>query len=285
MGASRTSVSAVLDGFVLSNSVKEFPVGGDFLDQQLGLLLKQKGINALPHFCFKRLTKDGGMTFENQPQDAGRVDASYYREARNDTLRLVKESMCRVAEDEAVASPDAMNVSVDQLPVAAEQPPYILPDGTQVTARTFSPYTIPERLFRSDIIITPEQQSDDAATDSGTEQAGLSHYQGVPQMVVDCLNTCDADIPLQLLSGVICTGGSSLFAGMADRMAKSLNADDCLGSSVKIKMIAHSAAVERRYSAWIGGSILASLQSFQSRWVSKHEFHDHGAAIAERRCL
>merc|ERR1712110_1013032 len=42
-------------------------------------------------------------------------------------------------------------------------------------------------------------------------------------------------------------------------------------STIKIKIIAPP---ERKYSVWIGGSILASLSTFQQMWISKQEYDD-----------
>lgn len=42
--------------------------------------------------------------------------------------------------------------------------------------------------------------------------------------------------------------------------------------------------IERRFSTWIGGSILATLGSFQQLWVSKQEYEEHGAEVIARRC-
>ena len=39
-------------------------------------------------------------------------------------------------------------------------------------------------------------------------------------------------------------------------------------SAMKIKVVAPP---ERKYSVWIGGSILASLSTFQQMWISKCE--------------
>ena len=36
--------------------------------------------------------------------------------------------------------------------------------------------------------------------------------------------------------------------------------------------------LERRFSTWIGGSILASLGTFQQSWMSKAEYEEVGAA-------
>jgi actin-related protein len=42
--------------------------------------------------------------------------------------------------------------------------------------------------------------------------------------------------------------------------------------------------LERNYGAWIGGSILASLGTFQQMWVSRAEYDEEGGAALERKC-
>jgi len=51
---------------------------------------------------------------------------------------------------------------------------------------------------------------------------------------------------------------------------------------VKIKIIAPP---ERKYSVWIGGSILSSLSTFQQMWISKEEYDESGPAIVHRKCF
>jgi actin-related protein len=50
---------------------------------------------------------------------------------------------------------------------------------------------------------------------------------------------------------------------------------------MKIKIIAPP---ERKYSVWIGGSILASLSTFQQMWISKQEYDESGPSIVHRKC-
>merc|ERR1712133_86263 len=57
-----------------------------------------------------------------------------------------------------------------------------------------------------------------------------------------------------------------MYPGIADRMQKEITA--MAPSTMKIKIIAPP---ERKYSVWIGGSILASLSTFQEMWISKQE--------------
>jgi actin-related protein len=49
---------------------------------------------------------------------------------------------------------------------------------------------------------------------------------------------------------------------------------------LKIKI---SAPPERKYSTWVGGSILASLPTFKKMWVSAEEYEEDGASIIHRK--
>src|SRR5216117_3644802 len=58
-----------------------------------------------------------------------------------------------------------------------------------------------------------------------------------------------------------------MYPGLSDRMQKEITA--LAPSSMKVKVIAPP---ERKYSVWIGGSILASLSTFQQMWIPKQEY-------------
>lgn len=71
-----------------------------------------------------------------------------------------------------------------------------------------------------------------------------------------------------------------LTLGIADRMQKEITA--LAPSTIKIKIIAPP---ERKYSVWIGGSILSSLSTFQTMWISKQEYNESGPGIVHRKCF
>ncbi len=73
---------------------------------------------------------------------------------------------------------------------------------------------------------------------------------------------------------------SLLPPGIADRMQKEITA--LAPPTMKIKIIAPP---ERKYSVWIGGSILASLSTFQQMWISKQEYDESGPSIVHRKCF
>ncbi len=70
-----------------------------------------------------------------------------------------------------------------------------------------------------------------------------------------------------------------MFPGFADRMAKEITAMVPSGNRIRIL-----AAPDRKYSAWIGGSILSSLSTFQTMWISKQEYEEYGPSIVHRKC-
>ena len=83
-----------------------------------------------------------------------------------------------------------------------------------------------------------------------------------------------------LFANIVLSGGSSMFPGLADRLQKELTLQEGIGPMVpnntKVKVIAPP---ERKYSTWIGGSILASLPNLHSKWISKEEYDESGADI------
>lgn len=41
---------------------------------------------------------------------------------------------------------------------------------------------------------------------------------------------------------------------------------------------------DRKHSAWVGGSVLASLGTFQQLWVSRESYKENGFSVVEKRC-
>lgn len=55
-----------------------------------------------------------------------------------------------------------------------------------------------------------------------------------------------------------------------------------LNTSVKLKIIA---PIERKYSIWIGGSVLATMATFQSSWIHQADFQEYGSQIVHMKCF
>uniref|UniRef100_A0A7N8WQB4 Actin alpha 2, smooth muscle n=1 Tax=Mastacembelus armatus TaxID=205130 RepID=A0A7N8WQB4_9TELE len=117
-------------------------------------------------------------------------------------------------------------------------------------------------------------------------QAVLSLYAsgrttaGIHETTYNSIMKCDIDIRKDLYANNVLSGGTTMYPGIADRMQKEITA--LAPSTMKIKIIAPP---ERKYSVWIGGSILASLSTFQQMWISKQEYDEAGPSIVHRKCF
>ncbi|MBZ3873924.1 Actin, cytoplasmic 1 [Sciurus carolinensis] len=101
---------------------------------------------------------------------------------------------------------------------------------------------------------------------------------GIPT-TFDSIMKCDVDIRKDLYANTVLSGGTTMYPGIADRMQKAITA--LAPSTMKTKIIAPP---EHKYSVWIGGSILASLSTFQQMWISK-EYDESGPSTVHRKCF
>jgi len=91
---------------------------------------------------------------------------------------------------------------------------------------------------------------------------------------------CDIDLRRDLFSSVLLSGGNTMFSGLGDRLKQELTI--LAPSTMKVKVITPPG---RKYAVWIGGSILASLSTFNQMWINKQEYEETGPCIVHRKCF
>lgn len=83
----------------------------------------------------------------------------------------------------------------------------------------------------------------------------------------------DLDLRRVLFSQMVLSGGSTMFPGFGERLLNEVRKHSLSPKDTKIRI---AAPPERMHSTWIGGSILASLATFKSMWISKADFLERG---------
>ncbi|XP_062455176.1 actin-like protein 7A [Rhea pennata] len=106
-----------------------------------------------------------------------------------------------------------------------------------------------------------------------------SQEPGLLQLTMTCLKKCDAALMRILVGNMLLCGGSTMMAGFAARFQSELSWM-CPNDHFTI-----AASPQRKSSVWIGGSILASLQSFQQLWIYKREYEEYGPSCIFNKCF
>jgi actin, other eukaryote len=172
--------------------------------------------------------------------------------AERDIVRDMKEKLCYIAFDY-----DKEKLTSVKTPMIERH--YELPDGHIVRIGSEC-FRAPEVLFKPSLI-------------------GLELH-GIHETIYSSIMNCDIDIRRELLNNIVLSGGSTMFVNIHERLQKEIV--QLTPSSVNIKIIAPP---HRKYSVWIGGSILSALSTFQHLWLSKQDYEEHGATIVHRRCF
>jgi len=162
--------------------------------------------------------------------------------------REIKEKLAFVADDfdaEMKKPPNTFEVE------------YSMPDGKKITVGN-ERFRCTEVLFQPDLL--------------GKDTGGVQH------MCFKSVNFTDIDIRPHLFEHVVLSGGSTLYKGYDQRLKKEL------AKLSKMKVTVNN-TLDRKFAVFLGGSILADLNTFREKWILRSEYDEIGSGIVHRKCF
>eukprot|EP00117_Sycon_ciliatum_P019012 scpid75680/ scgid3674/ Actin len=183
----------------------------------------------------------------------------FHTTAGLETVRIMKEELVYVASSEG-ETPSCY---------APENKDFTLPDGNKIT--------FGEELAQcGELLFNP-----------GLLGAEYMHIPGMQTVAHESIMSCPRDCRKELWRNIVVSGAGSMHYGVAKRMQaeltrlrdQSASASHQQSASGEVKSIFPP---ERRKSVWIGGSVLASMSTFQDQWVTKVEYQEYGPTAIHR---
>lgn len=274
IGHLNTSVMALHEGMALLKTRQRTPLAGKWLNDQIRLMYgsMQPPVPLVPHYMVK--TK--------QPVDAGAPSNAVYMKydkPPTESFRALEEERVLTAFKESVVQawpgPQRLDSQsgagnftnldhVKQFPPK----PFEMPDGWN-------------QVFGAERIKVAEGLFDNKAAYTDSSHPAPAQDETLTRVVNKALEACDVDQRAAFMNNIILTGAGSLIDKLPERLQSDLQA---IYPNPKVRVIASTNSVERKYASWIGGSVLGSLGTFHQMWVSKQEYDEFGAGIVDKRC-
>lgn len=178
----------------------------------------------------------------------------------------MKEQMCCVAQDfraELASYEDDLSF---------EERQYELPDNVVIEVNRKKRIRAAEVLFDPSLRIEPISSS--PTYDEFSKLPEDHHLRGgIARMAFASIQQCDTDLKVSLYNNIVLAGGSTMMRGFHDRFDSEMrelvySAQDDQKSDFFV-----SAELNRKYAAWVGGSMISSFSTFRDMAVDNASYH------------
>ena len=160
--------------------------------------------------------------------------------------------MCHVSQDYA----EELNMMDN--PLTQEDRSYELPTGEIIEVNHHKRITAAESLFDPSMIGVNMQEFDCTG--------------GIAKLAYESIEKCDSDLKINLYNNIVLAGGTTLMKRFPERFDYELRKFARGDAKTDINI---SAALHRKYAAWVGGSMLASFSTFSDMTIKYTEYLDN----------
>eukprot|EP01127_Copromyxa_protea_P014486 TRINITY_DN4044_c0_g1_i2.p1 TRINITY_DN4044_c0_g1~~TRINITY_DN4044_c0_g1_i2.p1 ORF type:complete len:304 (-),score=21.95 TRINITY_DN4044_c0_g1_i2:23-934(-) len=208
-------------------------------DSQVNAIPIYEGYAILP--AANRMDLGGRDLTHYLADQLNRTGHTFASSADYEVSREIKEKLCYVAADPQ-----------QEVARGIADSEYVLPSGCKISVGS-ERFLVPEALFQPSLV--------------GMEGPGIH------QFICNAIAASDIDTRTDFYGNIVLSGGVSLMSGLPERLRTEITRLIPETKAGNVKIVA---SPERAISAWIGGSILASLSSFQQRWLTREMYEEYG---------
>ena len=178
-------------------------------------------------------------------------------------IRTVKERMCHVAANYG----SEMERRDDDL--SQEDRSYELPDQQIIEVSHRKRITAAECMFNPTIVDVRHPEFEDCV-------GGIAH------LAFQSIKKVDSDLKINLYNNIVLAGGTTLMRNFEDRFDHELR---CLAHQDAKTEITVTAALHRKNAAWVGGSMLASFNTFHMMTIKQQEYSETTPETEKASCI
>lgn len=250
-GEGVTCVVPVVEGCVVGRGVQRLHLAGCDVTDALRLHLRRTA-------CLGPSTggalRGAGATAAAVASSSGSyvsaLGPSLHTGSEVELVRMLKEATCGVA-------PEPLGTAAGR---AGVPPPadFTLPDG-QVVRLSGA-----DRLVAGEVLFAPAAAGVDAV--------------GLHEAAAEAMRACELELRPALLGEIQLAGGTACLPGLGQRLLWEMRRLAPPAARIRVH-----ASAGRRHSAWVGGSVFASLGTFAGACISRSEWEEEGERCVARR--
>ncbi|KAF7126383.1 hypothetical protein RHSIM_Rhsim11G0134300 [Rhododendron simsii] len=170
-------------------------------------------------------------------------------------VEIIKEHYSCCAEDD---------FAYQKTQKSCQEEHHTLPDGQVITIGK-ERYTVGEALFQPSLL-------------------GLEAH-GIVEQLVRSISTVSSENHRQLLENTVLCGGTASMTGFEDRFQKEASLCSSAIRPSLVKPPEYMPENLTKYSAWVGGAILAKVVFPQNQHMTKADYDETGPSVVHRKCF
>ncbi|KAK2958499.1 putative Actin B [Blattamonas nauphoetae] len=257
IGHHGSSATPVVEGFTLIKKSVRTSLGGEMLSKALHKSLDQEGTKLQP-FYKRKLVSIDPTTNQLVPRTSASNNISTTPHPSSQ-INFRIHSLCDTIKESTFFLKPTINDSS-----TTGEVPFELPDGSIIDIDRRA-YDIPDLLWKP------------MPTYLRTELKLNEPPPTLSSILTSAISSTDASFQRDLWENLIVVGATTCVKNFTERFCAEMTVKS--PAAVKVSIVSSQIRDERRYSSWIGASILGSLESFQTKWISKAEYDEEGPAI------